>query len=315
MDSEKNVLEEGTATAAVELTQVEKLNELRKKYRNADLLWKLITVVVIILAIAFIYMAYMKIVFDDGLLRVIVACVFLLAIPFCLYILPLLFKMSSKFKAYDAEYKNVFLQEKINAELPRADYKAKDRISIKEISECSMIRKARSANANDCIEGTYKGVDFLRYDMELSYKKSRKVSDCVLIACANRTELDGEVQIIQRDFKIGKQLYEMPEGYQEYVTNDEKFSKEFVVYTAGQEIASSFIDKELMRKISRFSGGGPIAAFFDKKKVYLIIKRKKDAMEAPIYKVVRESACRKEAEKEAEVIKNWVDLLHDCVVK
>ena len=84
MDPEKKVLEEGTATAAVELTQVEKLNELRKKYRNADLLWKLITVVVIILAVAFIYMAYMKIVFDDGLLRVSVACVFLLAIPFCL---------------------------------------------------------------------------------------------------------------------------------------------------------------------------------------------------------------------------------------
>ncbi len=315
MSPEKNVLEEGIAPASIELTQVEKLNELRKKYRNADLLWKLITVVVIILAIVFIYMAYMKIVFDEGLLRVIVACVFLLAIPFCLYILPLILKMSTKFKAYNTEYKNVFLQEKIYAELPKADYKAKDRISIKEISECSMIRKARSANANDCIEGTYKGVDFLRYDMELSYKKSRKVSDCVLIACTNRTELDGEVQVIQRDFKIGKQLYEMPEGYQEYATDDEKFNKEFVVYTAGQEIAASFVDKEFMRKLSRFNGGGPIAAFFDKKKVYLIIKRKKDAMEAPVYKAVKENACRKEAEKEAEVIKSWVDLLHDCVVK
>ena len=40
MDPEKNVLEEGTSTVAVELTQVEKLNELRKKYRNADLLCK-----------------------------------------------------------------------------------------------------------------------------------------------------------------------------------------------------------------------------------------------------------------------------------
>ncbi len=299
----------------VELTQVEKLNELRKKYRNADMLWKFITIVVILLALVFIYMAYVKLVFDDGFLRIIIACVLLLAIPFCLYVLPLLLKMSTKFKAYNTEYKNVFLQEKIHEELPRADYKAKDRISIKEISECSMIRKARSANANDCIEGTYKGVDFLRYDMELSYKKSGRVSDCVLIACTNRTELDNEVQIIQRNFKIGKQEYEKPEGYQEYVSEDEKFNREFVVYTVDQETAAAFVDKELMRKMRRFSGGGPVAAFFDKKKVYLIIRRKKDAMEAPVYKAVRENACRKEAEKEAEVIKNWVDLLYDCVVE
>ena len=309
----KNVAVETTPIA--ELTQVEKLNELRKKYRNADLLWKSIIVVVVLLVLVFIYLSYKKLVFGEGPGRIIVACILLLAIPFSLYILPLILKMSSKFKAYNSEYKNAFLQEKIRAELPKSDYKADDRISIKEISECSMIRKARSANANDCIEGTYKDVDFLRYDMELSYKKSHKVSDCVLIACSNRTELDSEVQIIQRDFKIGKQTYEMAEGYQEYITEDEKFNKEFVVYTENQETAASFVDKELMRKLSKFSGGGPIATFFDKKKVYLIIKRKKDAMEAPVYRAVRENVCRKEAEKETEIIKQWVELLHDCVVK
>ncbi|MBQ7767040.1 MAG: DUF3137 domain-containing protein [Lachnospiraceae bacterium] len=315
MEQEKVMEATESETPQVELTQVEKLNNLRKKYRNADLLWKVITVAVILLALVFIYLIYMKLLFDDGLLRVILACVFLLAIPFCLYVLPLLLKMSSKYKAYNTEYKNVFLQEKILGEFPKADYKAKDRISIKEISECSMIRKARSANANDCIEGTYKGVDFLRYDMELSYKKSGRTSNCVLIACANRTELDSEVQIIQRDFKIGKQLYEKPETYQEYVCDDEKFNKDYAVYAVNQETATGFVDNELTRKLRKFSGGGPIAAFFDKKKVYLIIKRKKDAMEAPVYKAVRENACRREAEKEIEVIKNWVDLLYDCVVK
>ena len=302
-------------TPAEELTQVEKLNELRKKYRNADILWKSIIVVVILLVAAYIYVTCKKLIFGDGPLRVIVACILLLAIPFSLYILPFILKMSSKFKAYNSEYKNAFLQEKIHAELPKADYKADDRISIKEISECSMIRKARSANANDCIEGTHKGVDFLRYDMELSYKKRGRTSDCVLIACKNRTELNSEVQIVDRDFKIGKQIYEKPEGYQEYTTGDEKFDKDFVVYAVNQETASEFIDSELMRKLRKFSGGGPIAAFFDKKKVYLIIRRRKDAMEAPVYKAVRESACKKEAEKETEVIKNWVELLHDCVVK
>ena len=102
----------------------------------------------------------MKLMFEDGPMRVILAIVFLVAIPFCLYVLPMILKMSSKFKNYNTEYKNNFLQEKIHKEFPKADYKAKERISIKEISECSMIKKARSASANDCIEGTYRGVDF-----------------------------------------------------------------------------------------------------------------------------------------------------------
>lgn len=299
----------------VELSQVDKLNAMRKKYRNADIIWKCITTLVVILAFVYIYLAYMKLMFADGPMRVILAIVFLVAIPFCLYVLPMILKMSSKFKSYNTEYKNNFLQEKIHQEFPKADYKAKERISIKEISECSMIKKARSASANDCIEGTYRGVDFLRYDMELSYKKRRKVSDCVLIACNNRTELSSEIQIVQKNFSIGKVAYEKPESYSEYVSGNERFDKEYAVYAQNIEEAVSFVDKELMRKLEKFNGGGPIAAFFDKKKVYLIIRRKKDAMEAPIYKAVKEATCRKEAEKEAEVIRNWVDILHDCVVK
>lgn len=297
------------------LSQVDKLNVMRKKYRNADIIWKCITTLVVALAFVYIYLAYMKLMFADSPMRVILAIVFLVAIPFCLYVLPMILKMSSKFKSYNTEYKNNFLQEKINKEFPKADYKEKERISIKEISECSMIKKARSASANDCIEGTYRGIDFLRYDMELSYKKRRKVSDCVLIACNNRTEIRSEIQIVQKNFSIGKVAYEKPEGYSEYVSGNERFDKEYAVYAQNIEEAVNFVDKELMRKLEKFSGGGPIAAFFDKKKVYLIIRRKKDAMEAPIYKAVKEATCRKEAEKEAEVIRNWVDLLHDCVVK
>ncbi len=308
--STQNVTEE-----PVELTQVQKLNQMRKAYRNADIIWKVITVLVVILAFVFIYLSYMKIMFAEGALRIVLSVLFLLAIPFCLYILPLILKMSSKYKAYTTEYKTNFLQEKIHKEFPKADYKAKDRISIKEISECSMIKKARSANANDCIEGTYKGVDFLRYDMELSYKKSRRTSDCVLIACNNRTELNSEVQIIERNFSIGKTSYEKPENYQDYVSADEAFDKKFAVYVQNPEDASNFVDKEFMRKISKFDGRGPIAAFFDKKKVYLIIRRKKDSMEAPVYKAVKEGTCRREAEKETEVIKKWLELLNDCVVK
>lgn len=297
------------------LTEVEKLNQLRKAYRNADIIWKAVTILVIILAIVFIILAYLKVMFADGITRVVLSVLFLLAIPFCLYVLPMLLKMPSKFKTYNTEYKTKFLQEEIHKEFPKADYKVKDRISIKEISECSMIKKARSANANDCIEGTYKGIDFLRYDIELTYKKSHNASDCVLIACSNKTELKSEVQIVERKFCIGKNAYEKPEGYLEYTAKDEDFDKQFAVYVENPQEADGFVDKELMKKIAKFSGGGPIAAFFDKKKVYLIIKRNKDSMEAPIYKKVKESACRKEAERESEVIKKWLQLLDDCVVR
>lgn len=299
----------------VNITPEEHLNQLRKAYRNADIVWKLITAVVIILAFVYIYFAYVKLMFSDGPLRIVLAVIILLAIPFCLYILPFVLKMSSKYKKYNTEYKNNFLQEKIYAELPKADYKAKDRISIKEISECSMIKRARSANANDCIEGTYKGLDFLRYDMELSYKKSRKVSNCVLIACSNRTELNSEIQIVEKDFKIGKAEYDKPDTYVSYVTGDESFDKKFNVYVQNEQDAGVFVDKELMKKLSKFSGGGTIAAFFDKKKVYLIINRKKDSMEAPVYRAVKESFCKKEAEKETDIIKKWLQLLDDCVVR
>lgn len=315
MIEEKNITTEMVEPVGKELSQIEKLNCMRKEFRNADMIWKSTTALVIVLAFVYIYFAYIKMAFGDGMLRIILAIILLVAIPFCLYILPMLLKMSTKFKAYNAEYKNNLLQEKIHHEFPKADYKSDDRISIKEISECSMIKRARSVNANDCIEGTYKGVDFLRYDMELSYKKGRQTSDCVLIVCNNRTQIDSEIQIIDKNFRIGKSVYEKPEGYSEYLSQDEVFDKEFSVYAQNVETAVDFVGKELRKKLLKFSAGGPIAAFFDKKKVYLIIRRKKDSMEAPVYKKVRDSACKREAEKEMDVIKKWVELLDDCVVK
>ena len=223
--------------------------------------------------------------------------------------------MSSKFKAYNTEYKVNFLQHIIQKEFPKANYKSEDKISIREISECSMIKKARSANANDCIEGVYKGVDFLRCDMELTYKNSKKSSDCVLIACNNRTELKSEIQIIQRSFTIGKESYEKPEEYAEYSTGNESFDKKFCVYVQDSDEASEFIDKKLMKKLTKFSGGGPISAFFDKKKAYLVIRRKKDAMEAPIYKSIKESSSTRGGEKEARIIREWIEILDSCVVR
>ena len=79
--------------------------------------------------------------------------------------------------------------------------------------------------------------------------------------------------------------------------------------------ADKFLDKDMQKKLSKFSAGGHFAVFFDKKKVYLIVRRRKDSLEAPVYKAAKESSCRKEAEKEVAIIKKWIDLLNDCVMK
>ena len=69
--------------------------------------------------------------------------------------------------------------------------------------------------------------------------------------------------------------------------------------------------ESLAAKIVKFKAGGPIALFFDKDEVSLIIRRNKDAMEAPVYKKVKKSAAVKEANEEVEIIKEWIDILED----
>ena len=54
---EKNITE--TAEPEVEeLTPIEKLNKMRKAFRNADVLWKVITSVVVLMTFVYIYFAY-----------------------------------------------------------------------------------------------------------------------------------------------------------------------------------------------------------------------------------------------------------------
>lgn len=299
----------------VELTLEQKLNEKRKAYKNGDLIYKVVSIAVILISLAYSVGLFMGFLADWDVVRIIIGVVLLLGILFALFILPKILKLSTKYKEYSLDYKTMFLKPVIESEFPQAEYKESDKISTKEVSECSLLKKARSASANDCVSGNYAGVDFLRFDMELSYGKSKATSDCVLIVCNNKTVLSHEIQVIGSKFSVGKNAYEKPEQLLPYISGEESFDKRFKMYVGNREEADKFFSKDMQKKLSKFTAGGPFAVFFDKKKVYLIIRRRKDSLEAPVYKPAKEATCRKEAEKEVAIIKKWIELLNQEVMK
>lgn len=299
----------------VVLTPEQKLNEKRKVCMKADLIYKIVSILVIALSLAYAVGLFMGFLYEQTAVRVTLGIVLLLGILFALFILPKILKISSKYNDYSMDYKNAYLKPVFEQEFPKAEYKETDKISTKEISECSLLKKARSANANDCVSGSYEGVDFTRCDVELSYGKSKSTSDCVLIACNSKTILKGEMQAINNKFSIGGSAYEKPEQLLPYISGDESFDKKFKLYVENREEADKVLSDSLRKKLSKFAAGGPIAVFFDKQKVYLVIRRNKDSMEAPVYKAAKESSCRKVAEREVVIIKKWIDLLNDEVMK
>lgn len=304
-----------TVETPVEKTPLEKLNDKRKAYCKADLIYKASCTASVLLCIGYIVLLFTGFLKGENIPRIIIGVVLLVIVLACLYILPLILKRSSKYKTYSLEYKTAFLKPVFEGEFPNAVYKEADKISIKEISECSMLKKSRSATANDCIEGRYKGVDFLRYDVELSAGKKSSKSDCVVITCGNKTIIKGELQIVDAKFTVGRTAYEKPEDLFPYITGEESFDKHYKMYVESREEADKVLSKDFQKSLCKFSAGGPIAVFFDKQRVYLVIRRRKDSLEAPVYKAVKESTCRKEAGKEAQVIRDWLELLDQNALK
>lgn len=317
-NQEQNVVNQQqnvTVQEPKELTLEQQLNLKRKEYQKGDFIYKLVSTLLIIVSLAYSVGLFMGFLANWDVVRVVIGVVLLLGIFFSLFILPKMLKLSTKYKSYSFDYKTLFLKPVIESEFSQAEYKESDKISTKEVSECSLIKKARSAVANDCVSGNYGGVDFTRFDMELSYGKSKNVSDCVLIVCNNKTVLSHEIQLVGSKFSIGKNAYEKPEKLLPYITGDDGFDKKFKMYVENREDADKVLDKDMQKRLSKFSAGGPFAVFFDKKKVYLIIRRRKDSLEAPVYKAAKEATCRKEAEKEVAIIKKWIDLLNEGIVK
>ena len=295
------------------LSPEDEVNALRVKYLKADIIWKIVSVLVFILTGTYIFLVFKKIIDLELYASSIIVLVLLVLIFICIYMLPHFLKMNSKHKAYSTRYKEVYLKPTLKEAFTDGDYTDYEKISTRDLTRNSMLKKAKSAIANDCVRGVYKKTPFLRYDLALRYGKKKAGSECVMIVTQIKTGLKSEVQIIGNDFKIGGMDYNQPETYCKILSSNEKFDSRFSVYAKEQDDGQKFLKAALASKISGFKAGGPIALFFDKDEVSIIFRNKKDAMEAPVYKKVKKETAIKEANEEVKIIREWIEILNDCL--
>ena len=307
-DTKENTLDSSKNTSLED-----EVNALRKAYLTADLIRKAVSILLFIITGIFIFLVFKK-VFDFTLIvSSIIVLILLCAIFVCIYLLPHFLKMNSKHRAYSTKYKEAFLKPTLEEAFSKGEYSDFEKISTRDLTRNSMLKKAKSAVANDCVRGVYKKIPFLRYDLALRYGKKKTGSDCVMIVAQVNTKLKHEVQIIGNNFKIGGMDYEQPESFCKILSSHEKFDSKFSVYAKDQDDGQKFLKESIAAKIYKFKPHGPIALFFDKDEVSLIIRKSKDAMEAPVYKKVKKSTAVKEANEEVELIKEWLEILQDCL--
>ena len=102
---------------------------------------------------------------------------------------------------------------------------------------------------------------------------------------------------------------EQPDNHQKYLSGSESFDKKFDVYATEEKEAEKLLSSKLMKNFEKLFAKGTIAAFIDGKHAYLVISRKKDVMEAPLYSPMDPKRCEKEASIEVDIIRNWIELL------
>ena len=302
-----------TDNSTKELTPEEEINQLRISYLKSDITWKIASVITLLVTALYIVLVFKRIIVLTILPTALIVLALLVIIFLCVYLLPHMLKMGSKHKKYSSRYKELFLKPTLEEAFTKGDYTDYEKISTRDLTRNSMLKKAKSAIANDCIRGTYKKIPFLRYDLALRYGKKKGGSECVMIVAQVNTHLKSEVQMISNDFKIGGMDYSQPETFCKILSSHEKFDANFSVYAKDQNDGQKFLKESLAGKIVKFKAGGPIALFFDEDEVSLIIRKNKDAMEAPVYKKVKKSTAIKEANEEVAIIKEWLEILDDCL--
>ncbi len=296
-----------------ELTREERLNKMRKEFRKIESVWLIACTLSLIGTFVYLFFVYKMKLLAGSPLRFVFIVLLLALVFFCIYLLPVLLKKNKKYRAYSMAYKIAYVKPLLEETFGEGTYSESGKVVLKDITEFSMLRKAKSAVANDCVNGVYENVPFLRYDLTLRYDKKSATADCVLIATDIKTHLKDELQIVHDQFKIGGNEYEQPEGYCKVLSGKEGFDKKFSVYTKNQKEGEDFAKDLPFKDLEKLSHKTPIAVFFDRKKVYLVIKRDKDVMEAPIYRPVKEERCIKEAGEEVEIIKSWIGILKKCI--
>ena len=143
------------------LSVEDKINQLRKNYLKADIIWKLVSVVVFVIAGVYVVLVFKRIINLNFLANSLIVLALLVAIFCCVYLLPHFLKMNSKHKEYMTKYKEAFLKPTLEEAFSKGEYSDYEKISTRDLTRNSMLKKAKSAVANDCIRGTYKKIPFL----------------------------------------------------------------------------------------------------------------------------------------------------------
>lgn len=283
----------------------EELNELRKRCLRRDTGWKLITLILAVVTVLYILgVLFYKLDFIPFPLNMFIAAFLILLTLGSIYFLPRLFKTERIYNEYSEKYKNTFLKPVMEANFAGAEYMIQDKVSVKAITEFSMLRKASKAVANDVVRGTCENVSFERFDLALRLKSY--VTDCVIINCNIKTHIDEDVQIIANKFNVAGEALKQPEDYCKVISGDEEFDKKYNVYAKKQDDGKKVLSNSFVKVLKDLKFGGPAAIFIDDKRIYCVSTRKHDVMEAPIYSKPKKEKCEKEANKEVAIIKNWM---------
>lgn len=296
-----------------EQTTEQRLNALRMKVCHVENIWIFCCALSLIGTFAYLFLIYKKGILPGTPLRYILIPVCLLVVVFCIYMLPILLRKSRKYAVYSEEYKNAYVKPYMEKAFGEGSYLGNDKVSLRDIADFSVLEKAKTAKANDCIRGSHRSVPFIRYDLTLGYDNKNSGLTCVLIAIELKTGLRNEVQLIHEDFKFTGKEYEQPEGYAKILSGKKSFDKEFAVYVKDQKEGEAFIERIAAKDISKKAKNFPPALFFDRSKAYILLRRDKDVMEPPVYHRVKEGKCIKEVELEVELIRTWIDIMKDCV--
>lgn len=293
----------------------EVINELRLRSMKLDIIWKIASAIAVILPFVYVvlFIAQKLPAAIELIDHFIIALVLLVIIFVCVYMLPMFLQINKNYKEYSNKYKSAYIKPILEEAFKGGDYDATDKVSLKELTEMSMLKKANSAVANDCINGHYKGIKFKRFDLALSYGKPSEASDCALIVCEMKTHLKGEIHIVNKQFKIGNTPYVVPEGLSEVSITSDSFNKKFSVYAKDISEGKGFIAATLIKSLEKLKLGGPFVIIFERGKVYAVIRRKKDVMEAPLYATPSKKHAEKEATEEIEVIKDFIEMVHKDV--
>ena len=135
---------ESTEKVTESVSPEESVNALRIKYLQADIIWKLVSLLVFVATGVYVFLVFKKVINLTLWGNSLVVLLLLVAIFICVYMLPHFLKMGSKHKAYSSKYKEAFLKPTLEEAFSKGEYSEFEKISTRDWLRVSLsLRKTR----------------------------------------------------------------------------------------------------------------------------------------------------------------------------